>query len=55
MAFSPNGSSNDRYKIRNTNAAFMTTSLNFCSQLFMNFNQELQRVLHDMSSDILCR
>jgi hypothetical protein len=51
MALYPNCSSNDLYKPRNTNAGFMITSLNFCSHLFMNFKQELQRVLHDRSSD----
>ena len=32
----------------------MITSLNICSQLFMNLKQELLRVRHDRSTDTLC-
>jgi hypothetical protein len=42
-----------RYKPRHINAGFMIIFLNFWSEPFMNLKQELQRVPHDGSSDIL--
>ena len=46
---------NHETQMQNTkHKSFMIISLNFCPELFMNFKQELQRVLHDSFSDSLC-